>query len=143
MGYYRHPKTHQERKANIEGFCRAKRSVRMLPSVYDDIPKSDDGRNWKQFRKTQYKTVDMFESHPKRSSRKFGMHMSRRDHFHLEHRWCKGKYRRCNYCWKNGIWEDHDKEMDRTREQREREDKKRLEDICRILDSYYEDHHLA
>jgi hypothetical protein len=72
---YKHPKTLNEKKqyatleesdkelkkeygVNIKG-RKNRRSPRMLPDTYDDISKScyDDKRNWKNYRKTQYKTT--------------------------------------------------------------------------------------
>lgn len=55
-GYYRHPKTTQERRANGKRskWARAKRSEPNLPQAYDDISVSDKGKSWKNKRKTQY-----------------------------------------------------------------------------------------
>jgi hypothetical protein len=71
---YRNPRTQQERRLNgsheyrrveIEvgaGTCelririRGKRSVRMLPEAWHDIPRGKQ-RSWKEHRRTQYKAV--------------------------------------------------------------------------------------
>lgn len=60
---FRHPKTIQERIASVsilieedEPTWRSSRNFRNLPSSYDDIPHLDaNNRNWKRFRKTQWK----------------------------------------------------------------------------------------
>lgn len=56
--YYRHPKTRQERIANLydDKFVRGKRKDKHLPTSWWDISRKDTyDRNWKRFRKTQYK----------------------------------------------------------------------------------------
>lgn len=57
MGGFRHPKTQRERKANIDGAGRPKRTGKFaLPTERDDIiPGSRSDRNWKKFRKTKWK----------------------------------------------------------------------------------------
>lgn len=55
MGILRHPKTFGELRANQDGFGRAKRGKRVLPTVYDDIFVDRRDRNWKRFRKTKWK----------------------------------------------------------------------------------------
>lgn len=52
--YYRHPRTTQEAKANQEGWERAKRRPRNLPSNYDDMYPTHE-KTWKNKRKTQYR----------------------------------------------------------------------------------------
>lgn len=59
-GYFKHPKTLQEMKYSMimdecEPKPRAKRNHKNLPNSYDDIPHSDYTRNWKKYRKTQWK----------------------------------------------------------------------------------------
>ena len=54
--WLRHPKTTQERRASMGSWSRAKRNRANLPEVYDDIFREDD-RNWKEYRKTQYKIM--------------------------------------------------------------------------------------
>lgn len=60
--YYKHPKTTQEKRLafgliadRLRHFLRGKRSPKVLPNVYDDIPKHQPRRSWKKFRKHQYK----------------------------------------------------------------------------------------
>lgn len=55
MGMLRHPKTFGELRANQDGFGRAKRGRRMLPTVFDDIFVNREDRSWKKFRKTRWK----------------------------------------------------------------------------------------
>lgn len=58
--YYRSMRTLQERRANQDWPVRGRRSPRMIPTAWDDIPRLDkDDRSWKRYRKTQYKTVMM------------------------------------------------------------------------------------
>lgn len=68
MGWLRHPKTTQERRANgkrsnfllIDGYrirTRPCRNAINLVQVRDDITRRDwEDRSWKRFRKTQYKS---------------------------------------------------------------------------------------
>ena len=60
--YYKHPKTTQEKRIGygliadgMRQFLRRKRSPINLPNSYDDIPKHQPRRNWKRFRRHQYK----------------------------------------------------------------------------------------
>lgn len=59
-GYYRSPKTFQERKelARAAEFgVKVRGRRRVLPTNYDDIPHGDIRiNNWKRYRNTQYKT---------------------------------------------------------------------------------------
>lgn len=52
---FKRPKTQNERKASTGGGVRAKRSRKNLPNAYDDKPTSQPEKNWKGYRKTQYK----------------------------------------------------------------------------------------
>lgn len=68
MGIFRNPKTTQERRINgsrcqwllIDEYqikCKPSRSLKNLPESWDDVIRSDwNSRNWKNYRKTQYKT---------------------------------------------------------------------------------------
>ncbi len=58
---WRRPRTQQERRANSDPELReigirirSKRSLRMLVTAYDDLPKESQ-RNWKGYRRTQWK----------------------------------------------------------------------------------------
>jgi hypothetical protein len=51
----RHPRTFGELRDSQDGFNRAKRGKRRLPTVYDDIFVDRQDRNWKRFRKTKWK----------------------------------------------------------------------------------------
>jgi len=104
--YYglRYPKTHQEMKANLDGYSRAGRSPKNLPCSWDDAYIRAE-RSWKNFRDKQYKVVNKFDI-SKKDSTKYGKHMSRRDHFWREHRRCSNQRWRCKYCIKNDIWDD-------------------------------------
>lgn len=65
--WLKHPKTTQEKRMNQETFdsvygifkiVRAKRNPRNLPDAWDDIRKTDaSNRNWKRYRKTQWKNT--------------------------------------------------------------------------------------
>jgi len=57
MAILRHPKTFGELRANQDGFFRAKRSGRKLPTVYSDILVNTEDRSWKRFRKTRWKAI--------------------------------------------------------------------------------------
>lgn len=39
--------------------------------------------------------------------------MAKRNHWFLEHRWCRNEYNRCNNCWKTGVWEKSDRKFER------------------------------
>lgn len=52
--WYRHPKTTAERRANQDGWSRARRNQKNLVDYYDDIPISTS-KSWKDKRKTQYR----------------------------------------------------------------------------------------
>jgi hypothetical protein len=52
-GYYRHIRTTAERKASQEGWSRAKRNHKNLPSDWDDC-RIAHTNSWKDKRKTQY-----------------------------------------------------------------------------------------
>jgi hypothetical protein len=61
--YYKHPRTIQERRAyfhdeisEYDVRVRRSRSARSLPDPWDDRIRSDVGiKNWKNYRRTQYK----------------------------------------------------------------------------------------
>ena len=58
--YYRHPKTRQELIANSydSEYARGKRKKGFLPTSWDDYGRSDHNtKNWKKYRKTQYKDL--------------------------------------------------------------------------------------
>ena len=62
MSYMRRPKTTQERRWSeaYRKYTRPKRNRRNLVSAWDDIIRSDIyDRNWKRYRKTQYKPKPM------------------------------------------------------------------------------------
>lgn len=105
MAYWlRRPRTTQEKRRYEKGFSRPARNLRNLPDAWDDIPRSNcEERCWKHYRKTQYKVV---ADKIKKDSSRYGLHMSWRDHFHLEHRMCFLSFHRCKYCIKNNIWDD-------------------------------------
>lgn len=54
MSFYRHPRTHQEAKANQEKWGRPRRCYLRLRNDYDDIIKTCY-RTWKKYRYTQYR----------------------------------------------------------------------------------------
>lgn len=64
-GYYRHVRTQQEIRENetfavndndLEDYgIRVKGRKRSLPTLWDDIPVDREDRNWKKFRRTQWK----------------------------------------------------------------------------------------
>lgn len=73
MGWLRHPRTTQERRANgkrdildIDGYkirLRGKRNLTNLPEAWDDIGRSDwRHHSWKRHRKTQYKCSNLSQS---------------------------------------------------------------------------------
>jgi len=102
--HLRYPKTHQEMKANLEEYGRARRNFKNLPCSWDDASVLFQ-KSWKKFRDNQYKVINKFEV-KKKDSLKYGRHMSRRDHFHKEHIRCYLQSKRCNFCIKNDIWDD-------------------------------------
>lgn len=54
--WLRNMRTTQERRANQDGFCRAKRRANVLVNAWDDVVRQDmDHRSWKRHRKHQYK----------------------------------------------------------------------------------------
>lgn len=59
-GNYRHPKTLHSLKmleaGELDGFLRKKGGKSYLPTAYDDYC-SHSEKNWKRFRKTQYKSI--------------------------------------------------------------------------------------
>jgi hypothetical protein len=56
MGYLRHPRTTQERRASLDGWGRPRRNLANLVEVRDDIWKHwSYQRCWKKYRRTQYK----------------------------------------------------------------------------------------
>ena len=113
MSWLRHPRTTQERRASLDGYCRPRRNIHNLPSAWEDIPRGDlYDRCWKRFRKTQYKAINKF-SKPKKDSSKYALSMSKREHFFLDHKWCSYGWKRCKYCIKNKIWEAHDQYHER------------------------------
>lgn len=72
MGFLRHPRTTQERRANQEGpgerlgrrtWCRAKRRCHRLPNAWDDMIIYNQ-KCWKKYRKTQYRPVEAIEELP-------------------------------------------------------------------------------
>ena len=58
MAYHRRPKTTAEKRANQDReWNRGKRSVRRLPSNWDDLHRSSlEDRSWKKYRKTKWKS---------------------------------------------------------------------------------------
>lgn len=60
--YYRHPRTQAERRANQEGWERAKRRPHLLPTSYDDKYPTHE-KCWKQKRKKQYHPNGRGEQH--------------------------------------------------------------------------------
>jgi len=119
MGYFRHPKTTQEIRNNedewVDGYFIPIRGHRKnLPTLYDDYPVDHEDRCWKNFRDKQYNTVNKFDT-TKLDSSNYSNSMKNRDHLLFEHRWCKCKSRRCNYCIKHNLWNRIDKEYRRIR----------------------------
>ena len=58
MSWCRHPHTTQEMRAaaGSPNFIRRKRSIRLLPSNFDDMPKRNNRiRSWKRHRPNQWK----------------------------------------------------------------------------------------
>ena len=108
-GYFRHPKTLNEKKANQNWEVRGRRMSKRLPSAWDDVW-SKGTRCWKKTRKTQYRVKSI---KPKKNSSKFGKSMAKRDHFHADHRWCRNKRNRCAYCVKHGFWDEYDRYRER------------------------------
>ena len=51
--WYRHPRTTAERRANQDGWCRARRNSNNLPNTWDDRPTTIT-KSWKDRRKKQY-----------------------------------------------------------------------------------------
>lgn len=123
MGWLRNPRTTQERRANQDGYCRGRRSPHRLPSSWDDILVQTE-RSWKRTRKTQYKVKSI---KVKKDSSRYAEHMSRRDHFWLNHKNCSWHRRRCNYCIKHGIWDEYEKQL--RRRQRKYLEKRLLEEL--------------
>ncbi len=62
MGYYRHPRTTQERRASQDGYGRPRRNLKNLPNSWDDIW-AERTRCWKAYRKTQYKVKNISLDH--------------------------------------------------------------------------------
>jgi hypothetical protein len=62
MGYFRHPRTTQERRASQDGYGRPARNLKNLPNSWDDIW-AETSRCWKQYRKTQYKVKNIDSDH--------------------------------------------------------------------------------
>jgi hypothetical protein len=56
-GFWRHPKTTQERRLWDDEYGRTRRSPRRLPNAYDDVCRCFQ-RSWKEHRRTQYKPLD-------------------------------------------------------------------------------------
>lgn len=57
MGYFRTPRTMQERRANQDPSVRPSRRPKNLPDSYDDIHNtSRQNRNWKRFRRNRYRS---------------------------------------------------------------------------------------
>lgn len=55
-GFYRHPKTTQERRLYDEEYGRSRRSTSRLIDAWDDTPRSDwRERSWKKHRRHQWK----------------------------------------------------------------------------------------
>jgi hypothetical protein len=56
MGWLRHPRTTQERRANQDWkWCRPCRRPHLLPTTWDDLwNKSKQDRSWKRHRDNQY-----------------------------------------------------------------------------------------
>ena len=122
MSWLRHPRTTQERRANQRELYsefpdfvpyRGRRASHRLVNAWDDIPKNRGDRSWKNYRRTQYKVKTR---KAKKDSGKYAASMARRDHFDLDHRWCKGSWfyhPRCSYCRKHRIWDAADKYFER------------------------------
>lgn len=53
---FRNPRTLAELRANQDGWGRAKRSRKGLPTSYSDIPLDKNDRSWKNHRKTKHRT---------------------------------------------------------------------------------------
>jgi len=110
MGYYRHPLTTQECRKWYSCFdemgvcpCRCQRNPSHLVNAWDDIDRSSYGdRCWKRHRKTQYKIRGHRQS---RYSGTYASHMKRRDHWHLDHKWCKYPWNRpcCGKCFRTAV----------------------------------------
>jgi len=111
MGLFRHPRTTQEKRQNqdFREFCRPARRPSNLPDAWEDYFKHQD-RCWKNYRKTQYKIKN---NKQKRNSFSYSESMAKRDHWHLEHKWCNNEYGRCNNCWKTGAWDKYDRRAER------------------------------
>lgn len=92
--YLRRPKTSNERRQNVDGYGRAKRSGKNLPNSWDDLWRTPE-RNWKRHRKTQYKTVTLYKP-TKKDSEKYAKREKQKDDFRMVRcRWlCKCV--RCN-----------------------------------------------
>ena len=61
--YYRQPKTTNEKRQSFavdKQYVRAKRKCLTLVDAWDDLPRGQHkNRNWKKYRKSQYKTRDI------------------------------------------------------------------------------------
>jgi len=108
-GYFRHPKTLNEKKANQDWPVRGRRMSKRLPHFWDDIWNRTT-RCWKKTRKTQYRVKSV---KPKKDSTRYGKSMAKRDHFYKEHKACRYERRRCTYCIKHGCWDEYDKYIER------------------------------
>ena len=76
---------------------RSRQAIPMRLDPWDDTWRCYQ-RSWKKHRNHQYR--EKTESHHAASER-FGTHMKRRDHWHLEHKHCS--YRPCKHCKKNNV----------------------------------------
>jgi len=120
FGFYRHPKTSQERKHHQSEWeddifvpIRGARKTRNLVDAWDDVPRHFQ-RSWKKQRRTQYKVADKTNK-VKKDSSNYAKSMKKRDHWHDNHRWCACKSRRCKNCQKSGIWKSQDDYFERCR----------------------------
>lgn len=113
---FRYPRTTQERRENQEEYfdgvflpCRGSRKPHRIIEAWDDIPRSTD-RCWKRYRQTQYKPIS---DHTRRDSTRYAESMSRRNHWHLDHKRCHIRSESCGACIRAGVWREYKKELDR------------------------------
>jgi len=118
MPYYRRLSTTQERRQCYSEwdwetmrseriYYRGSRSPATLLDSWDDYPVSGwRDRCWKGFRRHQYKVKN---HKPKKDSSTYAHSMSKREHFHLEHRYCAWIRKRCKYCKSHNTWKEYDR----------------------------------
>ena len=93
--YYRSPRVVQEKRQNIERkYNRPRRNPCNLPDPWDDIY-AQHSRCWKRHRKTQYKTVNKFDSPPKKDSSRYAEHTKRKTDPHIACNWYHTMCKQC------------------------------------------------